>query len=672
MTQIDALYRAFSELLKAVAEDRGTASFSNAFAKAKAADKITVRHNICHIEEDWIAAIERGLVFIGRAIGEDRQFIRSNGEVQPIEKVRHISRESVEHLSRHSDLITREQKPEEIVPDKLYTVERLNDYAVYENRFLYALLLRIKDFVSIRYDAVMRAYSMYGGELHSDKKITTGTRRFTYKLEIKDEQDDVFAAAADPACASALDRIGKIIQSVAFYLRTPLMVEVSRAPLLKKLTKTNVLRMDKNFREAVTLYEFLLDYNHDGYTIEPEIKSLDPVAAEIERELAMPAVLLSFLVYEHGLGVEDYLKEEYEKEEARREEARQRALVAQIEALKQRIAAAGQSPEEYMLLLEERNAALEKEKAGLLEELQAAQNEIQKLQDEIVVLHTEIEELHAKIEELNGKISSLEQEKKELVEKMERAEEEHRRKIEEMRKERAAAEAALRAEHAAAMKKAEAARKEEVAKLKGDYEARLKEERRKFAEKEGERKAVEAELKKTQGHLEGAMRECDMLTARITALRSEKGEFSAGDDFTTEEGFDELEREFELLGRLVRDKWTDTRKILKKEFYASIRATMKAKRPKKPKAYKKLREETLSRRSDTKKTEPEQPAEPESKPEQPETIQEVTQEPVVAQDPIQEPIQEVTQDPVTEETVTQETSEEEGVENPDGEEGSKP
>ena len=55
------------------------------------------------------------------------------------EKVKNVSKDSVAHLARHSNLITRYEEGEDIIPDRLYTVERLSDYAVYENRFLYML-----------------------------------------------------------------------------------------------------------------------------------------------------------------------------------------------------------------------------------------------------------------------------------------------------------------------------------------------------------------------------------------------------------------------------------------------------------------------------------------------------------------------------------------------------
>ena len=245
MTQSDIIYRAFGELYNAMQGDSGTAKIIGAIAKAKKPETITVTHNVCHVETDWLDAIERGLVFIGRAIDEDRQFIRSEGEVKPIEKVRRISKESVQHLSRHSDLITREQK-EDIVPDKLYTVERDSDYAVYENKFLYLLLCRVRDFVNVRYEAIVNAYKEYRGEYEVTKRVETATRRMNIAIKLSDEQDDAISAPADSECAEAINRIDKIRQSVSFYLRTPLMLEVSHSPKIgTKITKTNVLMMNK-------------------------------------------------------------------------------------------------------------------------------------------------------------------------------------------------------------------------------------------------------------------------------------------------------------------------------------------------------------------------------------------------------------------------------------------
>jgi hypothetical protein len=109
MNQTDIYYRALLEFRKQIGLNSEIKSLARAVAEAEASEeRITVTGSLCRIDEDWIVAIEEGLEYVEKAIKEDRQFIRSNGEVVPIEKVRNVSKDSVQHLAKHSNLITRE------------------------------------------------------------------------------------------------------------------------------------------------------------------------------------------------------------------------------------------------------------------------------------------------------------------------------------------------------------------------------------------------------------------------------------------------------------------------------------------------------------------------------------------------------------------------------------
>ena len=125
MNQLDVYYRALYELSKLRDGHRECAVYRRAVASADPeAAAITVKRVSCTVEEDWICAIEEGLVHIEKAIKEERQFIYSNGEVVPIEKVKNVSTESVRHLAKHSNLIGKQEAGKDVVPDHLYTVER--------------------------------------------------------------------------------------------------------------------------------------------------------------------------------------------------------------------------------------------------------------------------------------------------------------------------------------------------------------------------------------------------------------------------------------------------------------------------------------------------------------------------------------------------------------------
>ena len=119
MNRSDAYYRALLAYKKITSEQRDCRRDSLAVAEAAGEGSLSVTRMICTVDEAWIDAIEKGLVHIEKAIKEDRQFIYSNGEVIPIEKVKHVSKDSVEHLARHAELITREPEGEDLIPDKL-------------------------------------------------------------------------------------------------------------------------------------------------------------------------------------------------------------------------------------------------------------------------------------------------------------------------------------------------------------------------------------------------------------------------------------------------------------------------------------------------------------------------------------------------------------------------
>ena len=118
-----------------------------------------------------------------KAIAEERQFIRNNGEVVPIEKVKRVSRDSVEHLSRHSNLITKKSTGDNLIPEQLYTVERLNDYAVYENRFLYMLLTYLNEFIGMRYMRILDLTNTYQGSLDLEKNSGNAAQANQVQIE---------------------------------------------------------------------------------------------------------------------------------------------------------------------------------------------------------------------------------------------------------------------------------------------------------------------------------------------------------------------------------------------------------------------------------------------------------------------------------------------------------
>ena len=105
------------------------------------------------------------------------------------------------------ELITEYEEGEDIIPDKLYTVERLNDYTVYENRFLYMLLCYLRDFISLRYSKIVEATNKYDAVLTLNKEFMIGKEKINYSVNLHDvRQDDEYLKEHNSA-KEIIDRI---------------------------------------------------------------------------------------------------------------------------------------------------------------------------------------------------------------------------------------------------------------------------------------------------------------------------------------------------------------------------------------------------------------------------------------------------------------------------------
>lgn len=404
MAKIDIYYRAFKEYRKETIHDNVCERDRNELSQNNTEnDVLEATKYLCHIEDDWVKAIEEGLEFVEKAVAEERQFIRTEGEVVEIEKVKKISKDSVEHLARHSEMITHvpENEGDTLVPDKLYRVEKLSDYAVYENRFLYMMLCYLRDFINYRLEKIEDLRRSYLGNMAISKEIVSGKRKLTFETKIIDDRKDNPYPIKDTASEKIIQRIKNCSQIITALLNTNLMVQVAKSPMIKPpITKTNVLKMNNNFKRSLALYDYIASYRGEGYTFEEVKLNFAPFEEKVADEIAEFAELASFIAYKTGNEIEDLLERNYLEEEERRKAEEARKLAEKIKRLKKRALESNKTLEEYMLLLEQRNKMLEKDS----EELAVIKHEVELLNRKIDELNQEKQELTRQIENLEAAI----------------------------------------------------------------------------------------------------------------------------------------------------------------------------------------------------------------------------------------------------------------------------
>ena len=607
MNQLNVYYRALLKYREHTMNDRDCTSERNAISRVNVeSDKIVLRRNICTVDTDWVDAIENGLVFIEKAIKEERQFIRSNGEVIPIEKVKNVSKSSVEHLAKHSNLITREVEGEDLIPDQLYTVEKLNDYAVYENRFLYMLLCYLRDFITLRYNKILELSNTYQGSMTMNKTVKLPKQTLTYSVNLNEERKEDRYLRKNNKSKDIIDRIDLILKAVLAFISCPLMKLVAKAPMLKPpITKTNVLKMNNNFKQAMALYSFVVAYDKAGYSVETKITELNPFREDLADEMAESVLMASFLTYEYGLGIKNALKEEYEEEERKRKDEEYKRRLEKLEAARRRVAASGEGYEEYIIMLEKQIRTLE----GKVNELSSVKEELEKTR---ALLTNETEVSRRLSEELSQAEATIIRIKEESAEEIRRLTEEHENAM-----------AQLKTEYEESIEALNQAHNEEIQQINEQNEARIEEICLSHKEELSRLDVEKAQLIYTHGEEMNALRlahseekeqinaahllEIEQLNgqmsalkneysaiikeleeknkllaeeknklisdkrvanAHVYALRNQKGEDNG--DFTSRQSFDELERTYQEFKAFYKKEWAKTKKSIKKQLLKPV------------------------------------------------------------------------------------------------------
>lgn len=448
----DLYYRGLVEYTNETNKDKDVVKLNNVIKQTGIeSDVLETTKLVCTIEEDWVKNIEEGLVYVEKAVREERQFIRTEGDVVPIERAKHTSKTTVEHLARHSNFITHlpEKEGDDLVPDKLYIVEKESDYAVYENRFLYMMLTYLRDFIAIRLNRIRDAMTTYHGKFAINKKIDLARRQINVEINLTDRIKDDPILLEKYSAIKIIERIDMQYRLVLSLLATPLMEQVSKAPMIKPpITKTNTLKMNTNFKTSLALYDYISAYNGNGYTFTEEVVKLNPFNDETAEDYAKLVALNAFLTYKNANGLSKDLKNnyiEYGKELAEQEKI-QRA--EQIKRLKRHVNESSKTMEEYLVILEAQNRVLEKENTTLttlkktIEELKQLNEQLEKAKNE---LETQVEELNNVVISKDEEITKTKEEHARALLVMEQL---HRKQIEELNLKHAQEKEALRQEHA--------------------------------------------------------------------------------------------------------------------------------------------------------------------------------------------------------------------------------
>ena len=600
MKNLDTLYEAYQNYKKLCVVDNDTDRFMRAYMAIKDRDSenITTIFSVCHIEQDWVEAIEVGLPFIEKAIKEERQFIRNDGEVLPIEKIRKTSKDSIQDLAKHANYITHEAPDNletEVLPDKMLMIQKESDFAIYENRVLYAALMYLKDFVASRLVEIKETTNTYLVKQHIKKLIDMGSRKIRIDLDFDESRVNDPLLTDKNTEKDVIDRLDEILTGILALLKTPLMREVSKAEMVSRpIAKTNILKMNRNFRESLACFEYIANYQGKGFTIEHIEKSLIPYSKAMNESYTEMLIMLSFINYMYANNISQELKDDLDAIYAEREKQKNNEILAKLRNFHATAETKEQTMNEFLIAFEQGYRILEERNDEL--ELEHKENVIRREKE-----LKEIEEKHLdEIDEINAQ----------NAQKIKEAERDFNQKLTEYQNQK---DDEVRQE------------KEKAALELAEFKEQFKDHIKQMEAENAAIKALEHERVEKIASLEAQLLNNSIKNGDAKAI-----------DFNSEEAFDRLEELKKDFDAFYERAWKEAKKQIRKDI-------LFAKRNKKNKG------------EESEPVEEEVKPVPQPKPE-PEPVKE---EPVVEEEPKEEPIPE--DEPVVEEAPIEEAPAQEEV-----------
>ncbi|MBQ9211395.1 MAG: hypothetical protein IJ153_06810 [Clostridia bacterium] len=294
MNEFRSLYQAYQEYIRAVAEDPTHQALLRSLGEdPQAREQLEDQCTAIVWDGEWIDAFETAFPFIEKAIEEQRRFIETYSEIRRVDQARKTTVDSIRHLAEHSNLISRVEG-EDVIPDKILIVQREDNYAIYENRFLFTLVQQMQDFLNRRYAAAQEVNGLRELRFSFDRDGRGKNMRFQSRLTFALDQLPPKTALPEERTEdmSDMERVELLVRRTGVLVNAPLMRQLKGCiPVSSPIVRTNVFKKNENFKQALNLFEFLQRYQKPGYEIVREEAPAHLFPEELRAQLSELALL---------------------------------------------------------------------------------------------------------------------------------------------------------------------------------------------------------------------------------------------------------------------------------------------------------------------------------------------------------------------------------------------
>lgn len=290
--------------------DGDAESYSRFFAALRGGEN-KVLHNVVSqavmLDDGWVLMLENSLHSIEQIVRNPRKFIAENELILDVAKVRRTNSKTVRHLTTNSQYVQNIDKNGDVMPKKLLTAELDEDLAIYENRFICALINRLIIFVEQRYkDLNGKVQSFEQTNVCVQSQFEYGKSKFKCNINLQVDEPPQDEKDANKN-KDLFDRVALIRRRLRVLQSTEFMKKLGKAkPVRPPIQKTNLLNKNVDYNNCYKLWLYISSYTYLGYSIEVKDKNL-PVDGDYFDDLTVIAGLsLQSLITDRILKREEY------------------------------------------------------------------------------------------------------------------------------------------------------------------------------------------------------------------------------------------------------------------------------------------------------------------------------------------------------------------------------
>lgn len=218
---------------------------------------------------DWLDEIEKACPFIDIIVRIPKIALIREEEVVKIEKSKKITVASVKDLTKHTHYINKvDKKTDSVEPKKILDVRSEETFNIYENRFLYTLICDMDKFVYEK-EKLLDNFAVRDNK-SLEYTASTVTTNEKVNVEIKVVSESLPTSKVDEDIKEELKSIKARLKRVKEYIgswqKSEMIKSLEKAHvsfIKPPIKKTNLILKNPNFRIAVTLWEYLNNYDYE-------------------------------------------------------------------------------------------------------------------------------------------------------------------------------------------------------------------------------------------------------------------------------------------------------------------------------------------------------------------------------------------------------------------------